>query len=64
MAGIEVYTGAMVPPEFQPGMIGCGSIVIWTRPFDNPATRWSLARRVARGAGAILLSVGVGALMW
>ena len=64
VAGIEVYTGAMVPPEFQPGMMGCGSIVIWTRPFDNPATRWSLVRRVAQGGAAILLSVGVGALMW
>jgi hypothetical protein len=31
VAGIEVYSAGMVPPEFQPGMSGCGSIVIWTR---------------------------------
>lgn len=64
VAGVEIYTGAMVPPEFQPGMVGCGSIVIWTRPFDNPASRWSLVRRVAQGAAAILVSAGVSALMW
>jgi hypothetical protein len=29
--GIEVYTGAMVPPQFQGGMTGCGSIVVWTK---------------------------------
>lgn len=64
VAGVEVYTGAMVPPEFQPGMIGCGSIVIWTKPFENPASRWSLVRRVAQGSAAILLSAGISALMW
>lgn len=31
VAGIEVYTGAVVPPQFQVGLKGCGSIVIWTR---------------------------------
>jgi hypothetical protein len=31
IAGIEVYTGTMVPGEFQVGMRGCGSIVIWTK---------------------------------
>ena len=29
--GIEVYAGAAAPPQFQPGLSGCGSIVIWTR---------------------------------
>lgn len=29
--GIEVYTGTMVPPQFQPGLSACGSIVIWTK---------------------------------
>lgn len=29
--GIEIYTGATAPPQFQPGMSGCGSIVIWTK---------------------------------
>ncbi len=31
IAGIEIYSGAMVPPQYQPAMSGCGSIVIWTK---------------------------------
>jgi hypothetical protein len=31
VAGIEVYTGAAAPPQFQQGLSGCGSIVIWTK---------------------------------
>ena len=31
VAGIEVYTGAVIPPQFQIGLGGCGSIVVWTR---------------------------------
>lgn len=31
IAGIEIYNGTMVPPQFQPGLSGCGSIVIWTK---------------------------------
>ena len=31
IAGVEVYTGDMVPIEFQRGLSGCGSIVIWTK---------------------------------
>lgn len=30
ITGIEVYTGATAPPEYQQGLNGCGSIVIWT----------------------------------
>lgn len=30
VGGIEVYSSASVPPEYQRGM--CGSILIWTRP--------------------------------
>lgn len=63
IAGIEIYSGAFVPPEFQEGMTGCGSIVIWTKPFNNPARRWSWPRRAAHGAGAILLGAGLGMLL-
>jgi hypothetical protein len=28
--GIEIYYDAP-PPQFQPGLSGCGSIVVWTR---------------------------------
>lgn len=31
IAGIEVYAGAEQPPQFQEGLGGCGSIVIWTK---------------------------------
>jgi len=31
IAGIEVYAGAGIPPQFQAAQSGCGSIVIWTR---------------------------------
>ena len=31
IAGIEVYTGTAVPPQFDPGISGCGSIAIWTK---------------------------------
>lgn len=30
ITGIEVYSGATTPPEFQIGMSGCGTILIWT----------------------------------
>ena len=31
IAGIELYLGSTVPPQFQQQMTGCGSIVIWTK---------------------------------
>jgi len=31
VAGIEVYSAAFVPAEFQVGLLGCGSIAIWTK---------------------------------
>lgn len=31
VAGIEVYTESNAPPQFQHGLGGCGSIVIWTK---------------------------------
>jgi len=29
--GLEVYSASQVPPQFQEGLNGCGSIVIWMR---------------------------------
>jgi hypothetical protein len=29
--GIEIYSSTTVPPQFQPGLSGCGSIVIWSK---------------------------------
>ena len=31
ITGIEIYTGGIVPPQYQAGMTSCGSIVYWTR---------------------------------
>jgi hypothetical protein len=31
IAGIEVYTPGTAPPQFEGGMTGCGSIVIWRK---------------------------------
>lgn len=31
IAAVEVYSGAMVPAQFQPGLNGCGSIVFWLK---------------------------------
>ncbi|HEY4956014.1 MAG TPA: carboxypeptidase regulatory-like domain-containing protein [Gemmatimonadaceae bacterium] len=33
IAGIEIYTDGTVPPQFQAGLSGCGSVVIWTKRF-------------------------------
>ena len=31
LLGIEVYTDGAVPPQFQAGLTGCGSIVLWSK---------------------------------
>lgn len=31
VAAIEVYRDSQVPPQFQDGLSGCGSIVLWTK---------------------------------
>jgi hypothetical protein len=31
IAGVEVYAGTELPPQFSDGLSGCGSIVIWTK---------------------------------
>jgi hypothetical protein len=31
VANVEIYTESSAPPQFQPIMSGCGSIVIWTK---------------------------------
>jgi hypothetical protein len=31
VAGIEIYTATNSPPQFQSGLGGCGSVVIWTK---------------------------------
>lgn len=43
ITGIEVYSGATAPPEFQPGRFGCGAIVIWTN-LESQGTRPKLSK--------------------
>lgn len=31
IANMEIHVGAFTPPQFQPGMSGCGAIVVWTK---------------------------------
>jgi hypothetical protein len=31
LLGVEVYAAGLVPPQVEPGMSGCGSLVFWTR---------------------------------
>ena len=56
--GIEVYTGATAPPQYQPGMSGCGAIVMWTKRVENNrhVTRTAVLRAV--GIVAIVLFIG------
>ena len=64
IAGIEVYAGAMVPPQFSStGLSGCGSIVIWTQPRIGPPDRRPLRERLARVIAVAALGLAVGALV-
>lgn len=63
IAGVEVYTGAMVPPQFQEGLTGCGTIVIWTSPSAHPVNRWPAKRRALHGLGTILMGFAIGTLL-
>jgi hypothetical protein len=71
IAGIEIYVGAAVPPEFNPGLAGggaaggqhCGSIVIWTRPRSTGGRPSSWRGRVLKVAGLAAVGFGVRALL-
>jgi len=66
IAGIEIYSGAVSPPEFASGSGGvgaerggrraqdprvCGSIVIWTKPAQHVSTGLSWRQRLSIAAG-------------
>jgi hypothetical protein len=49
ITGIEVYSGATAPAEFQHGLSGCGSIAIWTN-IDSLGDRSKLTKaRIVTG---------------
>ena len=31
LVGVEIYPAGTVPAQFDPGLTGCGSIVLWTK---------------------------------
>jgi len=31
LSGVEIYSEASVPPQYQQGMTGCGTILLWTK---------------------------------
>jgi hypothetical protein len=70
IAGIEVYTGPGVPPQFSAGMgvVGlseqvCGSLIIWTRLPPAEGRRASWKGRAVRVLGLAAFALGVSALM-
>jgi hypothetical protein len=61
IAGVEIYSGTSVPPQFQRGMTNCGSIVIWTRRV-GPIRKMTKGR-VAAALGAVAVGLAIGALL-
>jgi hypothetical protein len=61
VAGIEIYAAGTVPQQFQPGLNGCGSIVIWTRLRPGPSSREPMKRRVLKVLGVAAFGLFLGA---
>jgi len=59
IAGIEIYTGPGIPPQFNKGLAdSCGSIVIWTKP-RKLAYRSSWKIRMAKILGLAVIALFV-----
>ncbi|MCR4340046.1 MAG: Plug and carboxypeptidase regulatory-like domain-containing protein, partial [Gemmatimonadaceae bacterium] len=63
VAGIEIYSPGMVPPQFEPGMSGCGSIVVWTGQRSRAPDPRPFRQRLFTVLGAITLGLVVGATL-
>lgn len=63
VVGIEIYSAGMVPPQFEPGMSGCGSIVVWTGQWARAADPRPYRQRAFTLAGAIVLGLLVAATL-
>jgi hypothetical protein len=68
VAGIEIYTGPVVPPQFSTGRSGvgashgdCGSIVIWTKPSPT-SSKLSWTARIVMIVGLATLALSIEAL--
>jgi hypothetical protein len=62
VAGIEIYAAGTAPAQFQPGLSGCGSIVIWTRLRTTPSNRLSWGRRALTILGLAALGLAARAM--
>ena len=63
VAGIEIYTGPVVPAQFSKSTVTCGSIVIWTKESPTSPSHVSWKSRILIGAGIVALVLGLGALL-
>jgi hypothetical protein len=57
IVGIEVYSGAKTPVQFQRPRTGCGSILVWTKPKNygrHPAALMIVASLAAVGGLGVL----------
>ena len=61
VAGIEVYAAGTAPARFQPGLSGCGSIVIWTKMRATPSRRlsWRTRALTVVGLAGLVLALSV-----
>lgn len=64
IAGIEIYAGGLVPPQFESGMSGCGSIVFWTQPRPGPPGNRPLLPRVLKMLGLAAVGLALGSLLY
>lgn len=60
IAAMEVYPVRTAPPQFQPTLAGCRSVVIWTKLRPNSSNGASWKQRAARISAAVIAGVLIG----
>lgn len=64
IAGVEIYSSGLVPPQFDSGMSGCGSIVFWTQPRPGAANAGPLLPRVLKMLAVAAVGLALGSLLY